>query len=70
MDVIGLKDAAKIGLVRLALAQPLDRRLLVAKGLQEREGKFPCVERLLGELGYGLFNLDGVHTGPCLAVSA
>ena len=37
VDVVGLKDAAEVGLVRRARAQPLDRRLLVAEGFQEGE---------------------------------
>ena len=39
MDVVGLKDPAQVGLVRLALAQALDCRLLVAEGLKEGEGE-------------------------------
>jgi hypothetical protein len=32
MDIVGLEDAAHVGFVRLALAQALDCRLLVAEG--------------------------------------
>lgn len=42
-------------------AQALDRRRLVAESSEERERKLSSVERLLGERGYGLFDLDGVH---------
>ena len=63
VDIVRLQDAAEVGLVRLALAQALERRLLVPEGLQEGEGKFLRVERLLGEGGYSLFDFDGVH-GP------
>ena len=64
MDVVGLKDAAEVGLVRLALAQALERRFLVPEGLQEGERKFLGIERLLGQRGNGLFDLDGVHHDP------
>jgi len=61
VDVPGLEDAAQIGLVRLAFAEPLEGCLLVPEGLQEGERKPFGVKRLLGELGDGLFDLDGVH---------
>lgn len=68
MDIVGLKDATQVGLVRLALAQALDRRLLVAEGLKEGEGELRAVERLLGERRDGFFDLYGVHTPPRLFV--
>ena len=37
VDVVGLENAAQVGLVRCARAQPLDRRFLVAEGFQEGE---------------------------------
>ena len=49
MDVVGLEDAAQVGFVRLALAQALDRRLLVAEGLKEGERELGGIERLLRE---------------------
>ncbi len=61
VDVVGLKDAAQVGLVRCARAQPLDRRLLVAEGFKEGERKLCRVERLLSESRDGLFDLNGVH---------
>jgi hypothetical protein len=64
MDVVGLKDSAQVGPVRLALSQALEGRFLVAEGLQERERELAGVERPLGERRYGLFNLNGVHTDP------
>jgi hypothetical protein len=64
VDVVGLKDAADVGLVRLALAQALNRRFLVPECFQEQIGELLGVERLLGERGYGLFNLDRVHRFP------
>src|SRR6266404_4190110 len=39
MNVVGLEDAAQVRLVRLALAQAFDRRLLVAESLKEGEWK-------------------------------
>jgi len=63
MDVVGLKDAAQVRLVRLALPQALEGRLLVAEGFQEREGELLPIERPLGQRGDRLLNLDGVH-GP------
>src|SRR3954447_19838578 len=66
MDVVGLKDAAQAGFVRLALAQALEGRFLVAEGLQEGERKLLGIERLLGKGGYGLLDLNGVHAVPPL----
>jgi hypothetical protein len=43
------KDPTQVGPVRLALTQALERRFLVAEGLQEGEWELPSVERLLGE---------------------
>jgi len=48
MDVVGLKDSAQVGPVRFALAQALDRRVLIAEGLQEVERKLAGVERPFG----------------------
>ena len=42
----------------------LMRRLLVAEGFEEGERELGRVERLLGELGDGFFDLDGVHVVP------
>lgn len=61
VDVVGLKNAANIRFVGRAGSQALDRRGLVAESLQEREGELLGVERLLGKLGYGLFDLNGVQ---------
>jgi hypothetical protein len=47
MDVVCLQDAAQIRFVRLALAQALERRLLIAEGLQEGEGELRRVKGLL-----------------------
>ena len=62
VDVVGLKDAAEVGLVRCACAQALDRRLLVAEGFQEGKRKLQPLERLLRQVGDGLFDLDGVQS--------
>ena len=40
--LLRLQDAAQVGLVRCARAQPLDRRFLVAEGLKEGERKLPA----------------------------
>ena len=61
VDVVRLKDAAQVGLVRCARAQPLDRRLLVAEGLKEGERKLLSVKRLLRQRGNGFFDLNGVQ---------
>src|SRR5690606_17056178 len=55
-----------IGTVGVSGAQPLERRVLVSKGLQEPPRKLRRVERLLGERRYGFLNLDGVHVFPRL----
>ena len=61
VDVVGLKNPANIQFVGRAGPQALDRRGLVAERLQEREGELFHVERLLGKLGYGFFDLNGVQ---------
>ena len=65
VDVVGLEDAAKVGFVGLARAQALERRFLVAEGLQEGERELRRVERLLGQGRYCFFDLDSVHFSPC-----
>lgn len=62
VDIAGLKDAAQIGFVRSAGAQPLDRRRLIPERLQEGIGKLLSVKGLLGKVRYGFFNLNGVHS--------
>jgi hypothetical protein len=61
VDVVGLEDTAQVGLVRNARAQALQCGFLVPEGLEELERKLLPVEELLGEFGYGLFDLDSVH---------
>ena len=61
VDVVGLKNAAKVGLVRRARAQPLDRRLLVAEGFKEGIREVLGVERLLRQLRNGFFDFNGVQ---------
>ena len=71
MDIVGLKHAAKVGLVGFALPKALKGRFLVAEGLQEGERELPGVERPFGKRRYGLFNLNSVHTAPyCTIFSA
>jgi hypothetical protein len=61
MDVVRLKDAAKIGLVRLALAQALDRRRFVSEGFKEGIRELLSIEGLLSQFGNCLFDLNGVQ---------
>jgi hypothetical protein len=61
MNIVRLKDAAQVGLVRLSLARALEGRFLVPEGLQGGKGELLRIERLFGQGGYGLFDLDGVH---------
>ena len=46
VDIVDLENAAEVGLVRRAAAQPFDRGRLVAERFEEREGEFLGVERL------------------------
>ncbi len=61
VDVVGLQDAAEVGLVRRAGAQALDRRVLVSEGHEEGIGELCRVKRLLSQFGNSLFDFNGVH---------
>ncbi len=61
MDVVRLKDAAHVRLVRRTRTQALDSGFLVSEGLQEGERKFVAVERLLGKCRYGFFDFYCIH---------
>ena len=61
VDVVGLQDAAEVGLVRRAGAQPLDGRVLVAEGYEEGIWELGSIKGLLGEFGNSLFDFNGVH---------
>lgn len=61
MDVAALKDAADIGLVGRAGAQPLDGGLRVAERAQERKGKLPPVKGFKRKLRNGFFDLNRIH---------
>jgi hypothetical protein len=61
LDVVGLEYPIQVRLIRLALPQPLERRLLIPESLEEREGKLHSVEGSFGQRGDGLLDLDGVH---------
>jgi hypothetical protein len=61
MDVVGLEDTTQVGLVRLALAQAFDCRLLVAESLKEGEWKLGRIERLLSESRNSFLDLNRVH---------
>ena len=49
MDIVGLKDSAKVGFVGLAFTEALQGRFLVTKGAQKGEWKLLRVEWLLGQ---------------------
>ena len=61
VDIVGLEDSAKVGLVRRACAQALNRRLLVAESFKKGVWESCRVERLFGEFCYCLFYLDRVQ---------
>ena len=62
VDVVGLKNAAQVGLVRGARAQPLDRRLLVAEGFKEGDtGNSPASNGCSAKCGNGFFDFNGVQ---------
>ena len=62
VDIAALKDGAgDVRVVRVALAQTIDRGLLVAKRGEELERELGGVEGLLSKFGYGVCNLYGVH---------
>ena len=64
VDVIGLQDAADVGLVRCAGAQALDCRLLVSEGHEEGIGELCRIKGLLGEFGNGLLFCTAVDDDP------
>src|SRR3546814_20024886 len=49
VDIAGLKNAAHIGFVRRARAQPLEGRSLVAESLKEGERELRSEERRVGK---------------------
>ncbi|MDG1431914.1 MAG: hypothetical protein P8Q23_10120 [Paracoccaceae bacterium] len=61
VDVVGLKNASKIGLVGSPGAQPFERRGLVPECFEENIRELLRVERLLRKCGNGFFNFDGVQ---------
>jgi hypothetical protein len=61
VNVVGLKNTTKIGLVRGAGTQPLDRRLLVAESFEEGIRKVFGVKRLIRQLRNGFFYFNGVQ---------
>src|ERR1700680_454376 len=61
VNVVGLKNTTKVGLVRGAGAQPLDRRLLVAERFEEGIRKVLGVKRLIRQLRNGFFYFNGVQ---------
>ena len=61
VDVVGLENAAEVGLVRRPGAKALDRRRLVAEGFKEGIGEVRSVEGLLRKVGDGLLDLNRVQ---------
>jgi hypothetical protein len=61
VNIVGLKNTAKVGLVRGAGAQPLDRRLLVAEGFKEGIREILGVKRLIRQLRNGFFYFNCVQ---------
>lgn len=61
MNMANMENAAKIGFIRCSSPKLLDRGFLVPKRLREGIGKLVRIERLLGERGNSLFDLNGVH---------
>lgn len=61
MNVIGLKNAAQIGLIRCSGSQAFDSRFLVTKGFKESIRKLYGIKGLLCKIRDGLFNFYGVH---------
>jgi hypothetical protein len=64
VNVIGLKDAPQIGLVRCTGAQPLDRRILVSERLKKSEWELDRLEWLLSQSRDSFFDLNGVSYDP------
>lgn len=62
MDVVSLEHPpSDIALVGRALAKLFDGRGFVAERFEELVGELLGVERLLEEIGYGLFDFNGVQ---------
>lgn len=61
VDVVGLQEAADVGLVHRATAELLDRGGYVAERFQERVRELLCIKRLFGQGGNSLFDLGSIH---------
>ena len=61
VNVVGLKNPAKVGFVGRPRAQALDRGVLVAERKEEGIRELISIERLLGQCRYGLFDFNSVH---------
>lgn len=61
VDVVGLKNASKIGLVGSPGAKPFERRGFVAERFEESIRELLSIKRLLSKCGNGFFNFDGVQ---------
>jgi hypothetical protein len=67
VNVVGLKNTPKVGLVRCASTQPLDRRLLVAERFKEGIREVWGLKRLIRQLRNGCFYFNGVQLSPLSA---
>ena len=67
VNVVGLKNTAKVGLVRCARTKPPDGCLLVIKSFKEGIRKVPGVKRLVCQLRNGFFYFNGVQLFPPLS---
>src|SRR5690606_35823691 len=61
VDVVRLKNAAKVGLVCSPGSQTPQSRFLITEGGKEVIRKLYWVERLIGKIGDGLFDFYGIH---------
>ena len=70
VDVVGLENAAEVGLVRRPGAKALDRRLLITEGFKEGIGEGSGVKGLLRKVCDGLLDLNGVQIFVLYSVDA
>jgi hypothetical protein len=66
VDVITLEHAARdVRHIRLARAEPLDRRFVITERSQKLPRELVGIEQFGSEPGYGFFDLDDVHDVSC-----
>lgn len=66
MNVVGLKDAPKVGLVGLTLSEAPDCRIPVAESLEEREGEILRVKGDRDKFGHGIGDRYCVHLAAAI----